>query len=213
VDRKEILCCLALVAGNCFGAAVSLPGGSLPVPVTSPAGASFTYSGTLTQNDTISFTQVGTPCLQPGPAYCTNGAGVVVGAGSPGVGTANFVAVSGGGITGTFSLGSVVMVISGVGLQVFPVNAANGFGSSNPPTSLTLPATTLGALGFPPFSVANPTITFFLAAVNYGNNTGSLTLVQPAPPIVPAPGTLVLVLCGMLGSWLLVSRLRRLRRA
>jgi hypothetical protein len=140
VNRKEILCCLALLARNCFGAAISLPGGSLAVPVTSSAGASFTFSGTLTQNDTISFMQVGTPCLQPRPAYCTNGAGVVVGAGP--VGTANFVAVSGGGITGTFSLGSVVMVISGVGVEVFPVNAANGFGSPNPPGSLTLPATT-----------------------------------------------------------------------
>jgi len=64
------------------------------------------------------------------------------------------------------------------------------------------------------FSVNNPTITFFIADVDYSNNSGSVTLVQPAPPpIVPAPGTLVLVLCGMLGSWLLVSRLRRLRRA
>jgi hypothetical protein len=38
--------------------------------------ASFTYTGTLTQNDTISFTASGTPCLQPGPSDCTNAAGI-----------------------------------------------------------------------------------------------------------------------------------------
>jgi uncharacterized repeat protein (TIGR01451 family) len=145
------------------------------------AGASFTYSGTLTQNDTISFTQVGTPCLQPGPAYCTNGAGVVVVAGSTGVGTANAVAVSGVGVV---NLGSLLMTISGVGTrQVFPANPANGLGSASPPPSLALPATTLGSLGFGMFSVNNPTITFFIAAVNYADNTGSLTLVQPAPDL------------------------------
>lgn len=41
-------------------------------------GVSFTYSGTLTQNDTIAFTQSGNPCLQsPVSGYCVNGVGVL----------------------------------------------------------------------------------------------------------------------------------------
>jgi hypothetical protein len=51
-------------AGVSMAATIFLP--TSPLTVTSDGTlASFTYTGTLTQNDTISFTASGTPCLQP----------------------------------------------------------------------------------------------------------------------------------------------------
>ena len=88
MNLRHIACIAAFVSGSCLAASVPLPGGTLTVPGTSTTGASFTYSGTLTQNDTIAFTQTGNPCLQnPISGYCVNGAGVLTVA-------AIFVAVS-----------------------------------------------------------------------------------------------------------------------
>ena len=173
---------------------VTLPGGILIVPADSTTGVSFAFSGTLTQNDTISFAQTENPCGQIG-GYCTNAAGVLTVAatagGTPVGGSYSFV---GGLPVGTWTFGSLLMSISGVGaVQVFPTNADNGLGSPTPPASLTLPQTTLAGLGFGNFAVSNPRITFFVADTHFGDNSGQFVLSQgPQPPTVTVP---------MLGSW------------
>jgi hypothetical protein len=63
---KYLIACAALVAGTSLAANVQLPGNTLTIPGTSTAGASFVYSGTLTQADRITLVQSGNPCLQAG---------------------------------------------------------------------------------------------------------------------------------------------------
>jgi hypothetical protein len=164
------------------GSPIAFPGGPLTVNATSASGVSFTYNGTLTQLDTIEFTETGDACLQGGGAYCTNGAGIVVVAGSTAVGGTSTFSGTFGATNGLWNFGALLMIISGVSpvgtVQVFPANAQNGLGSSTPPTRLTLPVTTLGSLGFSPFIVTNPTVTFVVADTNYGDNSGSFVLTQ-----------------------------------
>jgi len=207
------------VSANCAAANVQLPGGSLTIPGTSTTGVSFTYTGTLTQNDTIAFTQAGNPCLQTGgTGYCTNGAGVLTVAATVGVtpvgGSSSFAGPSGVIPAGTWTYGSLLMSISGVGtIQVFPTNASNGLGSATPPASLTLPTTTLAGLGFAAFSQANPTISFIVADTFFGDNGGQFVLNQAVVPAVP---TVVPTLgeWGLIGltALLLVLGLKTLRR-
>jgi len=187
---RKLIWGIALVAGTSFGANIQIPGGTLIIPGSSAVGASFTYAGTVTDTDTIAFTQTGNPCLQPAATYCTNGAGVLTVAGSQPVGgSSSFSGPSGVIPAGTWTFGALLMSISGVGtVQVFPTNAANGAGSATPPATLTLPATTLSALGFSSFSQANPTITFIVADSNFVDNGGQFALSQAsAPPPARAP--------------------------
>lgn len=187
---RKLIVIAALVSANSFAAVVQIPGGVITIPGTSTTGASFTHSGTLTQTDTIAFSQSGNPCLQTaGSGYCTNGAGVLTVAATVGVtpvgGSSSFAGPSGVIPAGTWTFGALLMQISGVGtVQVFPTNAGNGLGSSTPPASLTLPTTTLGALGFPAFSATNPTITFIVADTFFGDNGGQFVIAQAvAPPV------------------------------
>src|ERR1039458_3084996 len=70
-------CALIIGAASCLANTIVLPGGTLNVPALDTGGVSFIYNGTLTQNDTLAFTESGSPCLQEDPAeYCTNGGGV-----------------------------------------------------------------------------------------------------------------------------------------
>lgn len=188
-SRIASLACASLITAAAQAANVNLPGSTLVVPGTSSTGTSFTYSGTLTQADTIGFSQTGNPCLQPGNVYCVNGAGVLVVAGSSPVGGAtSFAGPSGSIPAGSWTYGALLMQISGVGtVQIWPANAANGLGSGTPPAGLTLPTTTLAALGFPAFSQANPTITFIVADTAFGDNSGQFTLTQAAAPLAVAP--------------------------
>jgi hypothetical protein len=203
-----------LVSATCAAASVQLPGGTLTIPATSTTGVSFTYTGTLTQNDTIAFTQAGNPCLQTA-LYCTNGAGVVTVAGSTPVGGSSTFAGPVGVIpAGTWTFGSLLMSISGVGtVQVFPANAGNGLGSATPPASLTLSALTLAGLGFASFSQTNPTISFIVADGNYVDNSGQFVLNQGAAPpsVVLIPTLSEWGLIGM-SAWLAVLGLMSLRR-
>ena len=167
------------------GSSIVFPGGPLTIPGHATMGARFTYNGTLTQLDTIQFTQTGEPCLQGGtatPGYCVNGAGIVVVPGSSPVGSTSTFEATFGTTSGVWNFGALLMEVSGVSpigtVQIFPANAQNGLGSSTPPTSLVLPATSLGALGFSAFSVTNPTITFIVPDTNYSDNTGSFVLTQ-----------------------------------
>lgn len=181
----------AVVSGVCTAANVQFPTNPFVVPGLSTTGASFTYSGTLTQNDTIAFTQSGNPCLQTGgTGYCVNGAGVLTVAATVGVtpvgGSSSFAGPSGVIPAGTWTYGALLLTISGVGtVPLFPTNAGNGLGSATPPASLTLAPTTLSALGFGTFSQVNPTITLILADTGYADNGGQYSLAQAVTPPVP----------------------------
>ncbi len=176
-----------------------IPLSPITVDALSSTGVSFSYTGTLTQNDTLELTVTGDPCVQSGPAYCTNGAGVVTVAGSSAVGAATTFSGTFGGTTGTWDFGALLMEISGTStVQIFPADAADGLGSGSPPLSLTLPLTTLSALGFPSFDEVNPTITFILADNLYTDNSGQYNLSQvPEPTTVGVVGVLVCVLAGV----------------
>ena len=210
----RILFLTVLLAGICCGASVNFSGGALTVPGTSTTGASFTFSGTLTQNDTIAFSQTSDPCLQTTNGYCVNGAGVLTVAATVGVtpvgGSSTFAGPSGVIPAGTWTYGALLMTISGVGtVQVFATNAGNGLGSGSPPAGLTLPSTTLGALGFPAFSQVNPTITFIVADTFFGDNGSQFVLTQGAPPpVTPAPSTLLLIGTGIAVAALYQARER-----
>jgi len=171
------------ITGTSVAATVKLPDGTLTIPGGSASGASFTYAGTLTEGDTLALAQTGNACLQPKGGYCTNGAGVITVAAtlSPKpVGAAITFAGPAGIIpAGTWTYGSVLMSISGVGtVQLWSTIAGNGLGSAKPPASLNLRNTTLAGLGFGNFSVTNPTITFIVADANFGDNSGQFVLTQ-----------------------------------
>jgi hypothetical protein len=86
------------------------------------------------------------------------------------------------------------MEISGTNtaVQIFPADTADGSGSGSPPLGLTLPLTTLSALGFPAFSQFDPTITFVLADNLYTDNSGHFNLAPvPEPTTVGVVGFLV----------------------
>jgi hypothetical protein len=180
---------LALASAPCFANVIQLPLGAVTVPSGNSGGFSFVYNGTLTQADSIDLIQTGDPCLQSGPAYCTNGAGVVTTAGTSPVGDATSFIGTFGGTTATWTFGSLLMEISTVGtVPVFGVpDAADGLGSSTPPLSLAISAS-LSSLGFGAFSVTDPTITFVLADNFYPDNSGTFVLDQ-----APEPSTLFLV--------------------
>jgi hypothetical protein len=85
------------------------------------------------------------------------------------------------------------MEISGTStVQIFPADAADGLGTGSPSSSLSLPLTTLSALGFPTFSEVDPTITFILADNLYTDNSGQFNLSQNLSP-VPEPTTVGVV--------------------
>ncbi len=184
---SKLLWFAAFVTGTSVAASISLPGGSLTVPGNGAGGVSFTYAGTLTQDDSIAFTQTGNPCLQPKGSYCSNGAGVLtvaasLGAVPPPVGSSlSFTGPAGVMPAGTWTFGSLLLTISGVGtVQVFAPNPGNGLGSARPPEGLNLPATALSALGFGNFTQTNPTISFIVADYNFGDNSGQFLLSQAA---------------------------------
>jgi hypothetical protein len=178
---------------------VTLPG-SLLVDATSATGTSFIFSGTLTQADTLSLVASGTPCLQSSGTFCTNAAGVVVIASTSGVGTSL--------ANGATTFGSLLLSISGTGQteQIFPTDAGNGLGSLSPPTSLSLSATSLSALGFNPFTVVNPTLTFTVSDTIRTDNSGSFALSQPVGAGVPEPSTWALMILGFAGLGFMASR-------
>lgn len=197
---KRLMITLA-AATACLAGTIHVPSLPVTIPASTTTGSSFTFSGTLTDNDTIDMVLGGTSCLQSGgTAYCTNGAGVLtVPGGSFTAGQTQTGSMSVGGYTNTYNYGAVIMVISGVGaVQIFPANAANGLGSGAPPTSLVLPTSSLAALGFPHFSATNPTISFIVADNYRVDNGGSITLTQPASvPGAPVVGTWWLLLLGL----------------
>ena len=172
----------------------------LTVDSTSAVGTSFTYSGTLTGADTLSLIASGTPNLQSNGAYAVNAAGVVVVAGN---GTA-VGQTSPNPDSGT-AYGSLLLIISGSGFtateQIFPADIANGLGSASPSTSLFLPTTSLSDLGFGPFSVTDPTLTFVMSDTIRSDNSGVFTVTA-----VPETSTWAMMILGFLGVGFLAYR-------
>ena len=90
---RLLVLCAAFVPGLACAVAVTLPGGVLTVPGNNATGVSFTYSGTLTQSDTIAMVQTGSMYLQcPFNAYYVNGAGVLITPCTTPVGSASYFA-------------------------------------------------------------------------------------------------------------------------
>jgi hypothetical protein len=213
VTFKKIPFALALLAVSAAAQTISFA--PLSISSTSTSGASFVYSGVLTQAATLNLNVSGVPCLQNG-AYCTNAAGVVLVAGTSGVGAASTFTGTFFGTTQTWTFGSLAIGISGVGAaEVFAANAANGLGSGTPPAALTLAPKSLASLGFGNFSVTNPTITFFLVDSLYTDNSGSFSVSAVGVPATPAPSTLLLSIAGLaaLSFFVLANRRRRLSEA
>jgi hypothetical protein len=200
---------IALLTGGAAAQVITFPS-SLSVGATSAGGVSFTYSGVLTQAATLGFTASGLSCEQ-GAAYCTNASGVIVIPGSSGVGATSSFGGTFFGTAQTWNFGALIMGISGVGgVQVFPANSANGLGSGSPPSALSLAGSSLASLGFPAFSVTNPTITFVVADTLYADNSGGFTLTQSAPSATPVPSTLLLAMAALVMlSLMLIARRRR----
>jgi len=206
--------CIGLAGGgshSLWAAAVSF--GPLTVDALNTTGVEFQFVGTLTQDYTLDLTASGVPCLQPGPVYCVNAAGVVVD--NPGTGTigaATSFSSTVGGTTGTWDYGSLLMEIGNTTVQVFPANVADGLGSSTPPSTLTLSPTTLSALGFTSLDLVNPMITFLLVDDPYYDNSGEFTVsgkfaLSPVPE-PNAVGLVAVLLCALAG----VVRRRRVSR-
>jgi hypothetical protein len=197
MTSARTLCAVALLSTGVFAQSIILPS-TLSVAAINPSGTSFTYNGTLTQAATIALTESGASCEQPSGTYCTNGSGVLVVAGTSPVGATTSFTAPVGGFSGTYNFGALIMTISGVGSQqIFAANAGNGLGSTAPPATLSLSATSLSALGFPNFSAVNPTITFTVADTNYADNSGGFSVTQTGLPSTPAPATLALVILGL----------------
>ncbi|MGO9095955.1 MAG: hypothetical protein ACLQGV_12100 [Bryobacteraceae bacterium] len=210
-----ILCAVAVLSSTAAAQLISLPG-TLTVPAISATGVSFVYSGTLTQAAIMGqFSEGGVPCMLTEVEYCTNGAGIVVQANGGGtVGASSSFAATFGGTVGIWNFGALLMTISGVGtVEVFPANAANGLGSGTPPANLTTGQVTLSQMGFPAFSVVNPTITFLVADDNYPDNAGSYFL-TPGATATPAPPTLWLSIAALMAlglMWFVHKKYHRAR--
>lgn len=172
------------------------PSFSYYVPAIADAGGPvYVIPGTVTQATEISFTVTGLACEQ-GTVDCLNAAGVIAVAGRTphsNVGDAAKFDEKFGGYTASVDLGSLVMLIEGVGaVQVFPATAANGYGGPDVPQTLSLPRTPLSSLGFTqPFSVTNARVHFYVADNYYPDNTGGFTLTLPSMQVGygPAPNT------------------------
>lgn len=165
-------------------------------------GPTFTVVGNFLPTDTFSLTVSGTVDLAGG-GFTANAAGIITGpattntGGHPGQTSPN---------ADNASLAYAALLIGNSTLgfhQVFPSSSAYGLGSSTPPTTLVLPATTLAALGFTS-GLSNGTILEFrVSDINSGDNSGSFSLTQ-----TPEPATFSLLALGLGGAAFMRRRAR-----
>lgn len=193
--RFALLCC-ATILGPCLANAAYLTFSS-PVSVGATdvsSGPSFTTSGALSASDLLSLSVAGTVCLQPGGTYCTNGAGVVVIAGSTSVGGYSTNPSDG------HTFGSVLLGNNSLGFhQLLAPVGANGYLSPNPPTTVFLLNATLGSLGFSSGIGAGEILEFRLSDTYVGDNNGGYRITDLSNQVegqVPEPATFALVGAG-----------------
>ena len=154
------------------------------VPSLSGAGASFTYAGAAVPGDTLSVTVTGPVYLEPGPAYGTNAAGVVLVAGVDGNQPVGSKLTCGSIDSVEFDCGSLMVSISSGGTtyygRMFLANKKDGHGRGKPPVSLTYKAslkTLFGKdSGYKAFRFVKPTFTFVVSDTLYSDNTGDFTI-------------------------------------
>jgi hypothetical protein len=123
---------------------------------------SFVLSGSVSATDTLAF-------IASGIAYEQNTAGTDSTSGTPGYGTnaAGVIIKPGGGSGqntgdvlsyGPADFGSLVVSLNGGSpVQVFPANAGNGLGSTNPPQTLSFNASLSSLFPFQPLRAFNRT--------------------------------------------------------
>ena len=131
------------------------------------SGPTFTLTSTVQTTDTLTLTARGEVFLQGGTAYGTNAAGVVITAGTTGVG--------GTSLNGSTNFGALLIGNSTLGFfQIFPANMSDGLGSSMPSDLLT---TTLAfsSLGFGSAIPSGTILQFRVSDINTGDNSGSFT--------------------------------------
>ncbi len=201
--RIALLCCASILSSGMAHAAYltfSSPVSVGPADVSS--GPSFTAPTALSASDMAYLSVSGTVCLQSGGYYCTNGAGVVVVAGTSPVG--------GTSLNGSTNFGSLLLGNNALGFhQLFPADASNGLGSANPPTYLVLNAT-LGSLGFASGIGAGEILEFRLSDTLTTDNSGGFSVQDLSGRVqgeVPEPASFALVAAG--AAALAALRLRR----
>ncbi len=155
---------------------------------------SFTLDRDYAASDVLNLTVSGTINIDSfvDNGYVTNAAGVTTQPGTPFFGnppTGAAVAYDSSRKYGSLLFGNSVNGYR----QVFQANAANGLGSDNPPTTLSI-STTLGAV-FENLSLSRGTVLGFrITDVNSGDNTGSFlvsgSIGEPATA-VPEPFTIL----------------------
>jgi hypothetical protein len=135
--RTSVLRAVALAAAlapSAFGAVISF-GPMTVAPTDTTSGPSFSVLGGVQAGDTIVIDTSGIMYLQLQNTYGTNAAGIVVVAGTSGVGQATMNPGPGYG-TGT-NYGVLLLGNTSAGFfQVYPSDAAHGLGSPAPPQSL-----------------------------------------------------------------------------
>jgi hypothetical protein len=178
---------IVLMAGLCQAASLTFTSPVTVTGVDTLSGPSFTVGTALSSSDTIDISVSGTICLQSGH-YCTNGAGVVVVAGTTGVGGAS--------MNGATAFGALLLGNNALGFhQLFATDASNGLGSPTPPTLLTLNAT-LASVGFGAGIGAGQALEFRLSDTDTSDNSGAFTVTDLSgrvPSEVPEPATVALV--------------------
>ena len=152
------------------------------------SGPSIMLTGGAAPTDLFNLVVSGLVDLQGNGVYGTNAAGVIVVAGSSGVGQTL--------VNGTTNFGSLLIGNSTLGFQqIFPANAANGLGSLTPPSTLST-TVSVGSL-FGGSLAPGTSLQFRISDTNTFDNFGqfsltTLSLTTADVSGVPEPSTWVL---------------------
>ncbi len=182
------------------------------VDASSSTGLSLSGGGNFLSTDVFSLNASGTPNFNTNDSYITNAAGVLTqpysGASLP---TGSSFAGPNSATAGALLIGN-----NSIGyFQLFPTNATNGAGSSNPPTSFSFSNITLGSI----FGTAldnTPTSTLFLIANDsvYTDNSGTFSVsgsIDPATS-VPEPFTVIGTLVGGTAAFRMKKKLQEVNK-